>query len=176
MKHMKFYKVIFLIFCSLFFSVIKAQTNDLTVEEFLNIEVENVKLSDIKATQGDKSLVNSLFENNFTIETGEEPGYWQTFTSESIDLDFDDGLKVKGEVKRYQLVILSIKDSSICLKLKNIEVRIGDPISILGNTNFLTYSDGITRVTYKIGAQVIVLEYDSKTNLIISIKYRYYNT
>lgn len=174
MKQMKFYKIVFLIFSFLFSSVIKAQTNDLTIEEFLTIQIENIKLTEIKATKGNENSMQSFFEN-LSIEKGNEPSHWVSYSSNSLFFLFQDGLLVDNK-RVYQITDISIKDTSICLKIKGIEVRIGDPISILGDVNFLTYSDGITRITYKLGAQVIRIEFDPDSKLITGIKYQYYNT
>lgn len=155
-------------------NLIYAQTNDLTIEEFLNIEIEDVKLSKIKAAKGNENSMQSFFEN-LNIEKGDEPSYWISFSSNLISFLFQDGILVDNR-RVYQLTNISITDISICLKIKNIELRIGDPLSILGEVAILTYNDGVKEVVYKLGSQVIEIGFDPEAEIITSIKYRYYNT
>ncbi len=167
---------IILILSIAFFSC-KAQTNELSIQEFSNIKIDNIEFKEILDTRGDSNQVKSMLDTNLQIETGEEPDYWVQFSFSKYMLLFQDGKKSNlGTVSDYQLTDFLIKDSSIKLSIKGVEIKLGDNIDKLGNPNILTYSDGRKGIVYKIGVQVIQISYDENTNLITKIKYVCYNT
>lgn len=168
MKH-----IIFLLFISC--SAI-GQTNELAISDFLNAKFGDTKLSDIKATKGNQSELELLFDESFTYETGEEPDYWIEFDSPSYCFLFQDGEKMNGVISNYQLTNLKLKDNSKSLFIKGIQVKVGDNISQLGNVNILTYGTGVKKIVYKLGSEVIRISFDQNTSLITEIVYEYYNT
>ena len=172
-------KFIFLVTALFFATIVKGQTNDLTVEEFLGIEIDNMKLSDIDDADQNENTLKDFFKDDLAIETGfsDASDYWIKFFSKSVFFLFEEGEKnAEGIIEAYELTNISIIDASICLKIKDLEVRIGDSLSILGEVAILTYNDGVKEVVYKLGSQVIEIGFDPETEIITSIKYRYYNT
>ena len=74
-------KFIFLVTALFFATIVKGQTNDLTVEEFLGIEIDNMKLSDIDDADQNENTLKDFFKDDLAIETGfsDASDYWIKF-------------------------------------------------------------------------------------------------
>lgn len=87
-----------------------------------------------------------LFQNNtptlntnFQVSNGDEPDYWIQFESSKYMLLFQDGRRSNsGAIENYQLTDFLIKDNSTSFTIKGVNIKIGDNISKLGNSNALT--------------------------------------
>lgn len=174
---MKKYKVLIFALVVTIFSC-NAQTNQLSIQEFSNIKINNVLLSEIQNTKGVENTIKSLFGNDLSVLRGEEPSYWVKFTSPSFKIIFRDGQNFEtGAINDYQLTSLLVKNSNISVSIKGVDFRLGDNISVLPNSpQFLTYSDGRKEIVYKLGVQVIEIGYNLNTGIINKIKYVCYTT
>ncbi|WP_213520883.1 hypothetical protein [Nonlabens sp.] len=171
-------KKLFIILITIISISCNSQTNNLTAYQYQNIKIQNIYLSDILGTGGDSSSLQNLFSDNFTIENGNEPGYWKQFESSSMYCLFQNGVQdeFRNNVTDYQLTNLRIKDDSKTLFINGLIVKIGDNISVLGNVNTMNNpATGEKKVVFRIGSEVIRISYTTITNTITLIEYEFFN-
>lgn len=172
---MRNYILLLFILCSI---SCKAQTNELTIQDFQNIKINNVTIQNIKSTYGDYNLMNNYFNNQFQINEDynviEE--YWIEFSKNDLfKIKFLDGIKENGVIK-YNLNTIIVEDASINVFIKGKTIKVGDNISEFEGFNTLTYRSGKQKIVFRIGSEVIRISFDLTTNLITKIEYKYYNT
>ncbi len=141
MKKLKHLFITFSVF--LFINKINAQTNNVTLEEYSNIKIENVFLEEINNTNGNIALMQNLFQNTLTIEKGYNDAveHWIKFSTNSLCIEFYNGIKVSSEIK-YDLANIDLENNSSNIKIKNKIVKLGDNADVLGDSEIRTHNGG----------------------------------
>lgn len=161
----------------LFFTITsQSQTNEFTIAEFQDLKFGKISLSEINEIKGDSILFQNLFSKADVIKTGDEPSYWINLISNHYDVYYQGDVKDSyGVVLDSQLIYFKVLNSSINLYMKGLKLAVGDNISILKDYNVLTYKDGAKSYVFKLGSQVISINFNQKTEIITSLEYVYYN-
>ncbi|EAS20955.1 hypothetical protein BBFL7_01847 [Flavobacteria bacterium BBFL7] len=168
----------FIILTVVFFFTItcQCQTNELTTDEFQELKFGGISLSEIKEIKGDSVSFQNLFSKADIIKTGEEPAYWINLISSDYDVYFQGDVKDScGVVLDSQLIYFKILNGSLNLYMKGYNLAVGDNVSVLKDFNMLTYEDGTKRYVFKLGSQVIRVNFNQKTDIITSLEYVYYH-
>ncbi|PQJ31408.1 hypothetical protein BST92_05500 [Nonlabens arenilitoris] len=170
-------KNLVLILISIYTTSVSCQTNDLPESVYNTIRFDNVLLTDIINSKGNTTTIQSLIPVSFNINSGEDPGHWKEYESNSIYLLFQDGEQflTPNNIQDYQLTNIKLFDNSKSLFINGIYIKVGDNISLLGNPSILTYSDGTKRIVYKLGSEVIRISFSEINNEVSLIEYEYYN-
>lgn len=165
---MRNFIVLGLLVCS---SVVFAQENSLTAEQFNGIRMNGVAFKALSDTHGDASKFNSLFNQSSAKVTEGEEGMgagWRTFDyTNGFTVSFTDVNSSKETPSIYY-----IKGNSITVKNKT--VSIGDSIEFLGNVVYNKKQDGTEPVMYITGngdCCPMVIEFDNDTRKITKIEY-----
>ena len=138
MKALKLILILFSIF--LVNNKISAQRNDLTLIEYSNIKINNVIFQEISNTDGDITLMQNLFGNEFTVESGYNDAidYWIKFSTNSLCIEFYHGKENNSTIK-YDLANVQIVSSGSNFTIKGHIITIGDSINVFSNSQTRTY-------------------------------------
>ena len=160
--------ILFLFFLSV--GIAQPTINELNIDDFTSIKIENVLFEKIKMTYGDIAEMEKLFGNGKVDINNKEIG------EETREFNYQNGLKISfGEfdLNYIKPSIHYLKTNNICIK--NIDLNVGDSIEKLGkNILFNKQTDGNLSLmfTHNNGdCCPIIIEFDQKTKLITSIEY-----
>lgn len=173
--------ITFAFICILFISNSQSQVieNNLTHEEFKNIQIHNVSLYQIAKSNGSKNNLENLFNSTFILKDLLGSVGILIYENSVVSMDFEQMDDISFEING--LVVKPGIDVSI----KGVKFKIGDNISILnqfspnitGNRNsidfiFTDYNDSNHELSYYLNQ--FLVEYDPNSNLIIGIKWQFY--
>ena len=156
-------------------SCIYGQRNDLTEEEYRAIKFNGFDISSIRNTKGVEHELKQLFDFNYIInQDDDEKSIY--YSSSPLNVLFQDGFLVNGKVSNWQLTNFIIESDEIEVELKKLTFKVGDNISVLGFVNQLKFRDGIFRISFVIGSEALIVNFNQVTKVITKIEYVYYNT
>ncbi|MEX6626773.1 hypothetical protein PG913_12760 [Tenacibaculum pacificus] len=156
--------IIYLFLISSF--IAKGQTSNIvTATEFDAFKINNITLSDLKNTQGKKSLIENLLGTVNSYKSDE--GYvYITFKGLKVDFSLANN---KPYIESFEV---NTKEHNITVK--NTTVNIGSNISELGTIVFSTGRNGNKSILYTTCEDCdsfINIEFNQKTNIITKISY-----
>lgn len=145
-------------------------SNELTTTEYNSIKVHGVLKTDIEATQGDIQEMETLFGSAQLIEEetdGIGDGYRNFIYSNNLSFTFTDVYS-----SEFDASIESFETNNICIN--DIQINVGDNISILGDIVFNQNTDGTQSIIYThlfYDCCPIIIDFDQNTNIITKIEY-----
>lgn len=153
------------------FSMVKAQNlNNLSLDEFYyEICFDEFCLFDIISAHGNSGNIQSLF--NFSVTKSRDDEDYEksiTYVAEGYTFIFESPSTAKTDMDYYIAYIYVEGDSTV--KIKNIEIGIGDNISKLGNVKILE-PGFITFINSDTDASLDIFYSD---NIITEIKFVFY--
>lgn len=155
-------KILFLSMITLFFgaSMQSQKINDLSLDEYKSIKLNNILMYKVSNTFGDLNTLNNLFNFNFSLYTDTE--YIKiiklTSLSNGLEMTFQDD----------NLSNFKITNNKSNLKIKGATITIGDNISKLGavDKNFNT-----VEFTCRELLGTFEIKFDRETSKIIKISF-----
>ncbi|MDC9723660.1 MAG: hypothetical protein PSN34_12935 [Urechidicola sp.] len=154
-----------------FTSIVKGQTGNIITEtEYNNIEINGVKLGDIKDTHGVESEMENLFGVPVNKEIN-EAGYYSRYFYNDLRFNFSSILSGKQE---HILGSFHIEGTQSSIKINGNIVTIGDNISLLGSTIKNVKPNGDKSIIYQYcnGCNnYIAINYNQSRGVITSISY-----
>ena len=148
----------------------KERTNELTENDFYNIQLAGKSLQTIIDTQGKPQNVEALFGKALKQEVYLESegmadyvyhGFWLSFWSQ--------------ESNKVELSGFEITNNQVSLIIKGVSIRIGDSIDKLGKVKQNTNRDGTKGVVYTtiggIDYHFLYIDFDQQTKQITEIRY-----
>jgi len=165
-------KILMTLMISFSFVSITAQTNELILEDYSSIKVNNVLFKEIQNTYGDITLMQNLFGNTFTVKSGYDDAIdnWITFSTNSLHIEFWQGID-SGLGMKYDLAKIRIKNNSSNFTIKNQVVTIGNSINSFGNINILTYDNGTKKIIFSGNDEYFSIKFNLSTSIITEIIY-----
>ncbi|QMU64467.1 MAG: hypothetical protein GKR88_09335 [Flavobacteriaceae bacterium] len=124
-------------------------SNIISEAEYNNIKINNITLSDIKATEGDETQIRDLIPaiiEEKDINTGERgpSNYW--FKYNGFEIAFTDNA---GEPDHPGIAMFEITKNNWNITIQGVTVTIGDNTSVLGNVIFNTQTNGGRSIVYQ---------------------------
>jgi hypothetical protein len=158
-------KKIYLIITILFVSICscKAQTIQLTGTEFYNIKVNNNTLRSIYDTNADVTKMKALFGSDLLYKYENDILIYKEFWNHNYSFSFgeDDNLDY-----------FKVHSSSITVIVKGITVKLGDKVSVFGNSIVINTYNGDNSVVFVSElSSSIAFKIDKITNKIIEIEF-----
>jgi len=151
-------------------SIVQCQdANIITETEFNNIKINNVKLSTIINTFGNKNAIEGLFGASIAHNLDADGNY---FEYNGFEIGFSALLSVN--YNEPTLGGFDIINNNFSITINGTRVTVGDNISLLGNTIKNTKSDGTLGILYMYcnGCNnFISIDYNQITNIIEKITY-----
>jgi len=167
----KIYLIITILFVGLYSC--KAQLNELTQTEFLNIKFSNVTLDQIYGTEGDINQMKALFGNDLLTEANTTgPSLGRDFWNNNIYLNFEDDSNTGNQ---YSPTNIQVKNASVSVTVKGVTAKLGDDKSVfannkainthVGSNNTIAFIDKLT------GSALLIFKIDEISNKIIEITF-----
>ncbi len=157
-----------------FTTTVKCQpsANIITPTEYENIEINNVKLVDIKNTLGKADAVESLFGTT-TSKNIDQDGDFYHYNFNGFSINFSsiisDGTHEKPIISSFK-----ITNNNIEFKIRGTIITVGDKVEKLGNVIFNTNTDNSKSILFMEcdGCNnFIVIEFNQSTKVITKIGY-----
>ena len=150
-----------------------SQSNVITKEAFDNIEINDVKLIDIRETLGQEQQIIDLFGNVKSKNIDPDGDFYQYFF-EGFKISFSSFIS-DGTHDRPIISGFEILNNNVSMTIQGITFTIGDNISVLGsNIVFNTRRDGSKSILYQfcVGCNdFIAIDFDQQTKVITDIYY-----
>ncbi len=172
---MKTYKHIILLFIAILFynCGISQNINYLTTSEYNSVKINGKDIVDIDLTKGDLNKINTLLGVTFSKKTSTSPSLIIELWSDTKGLYFyfEDGSDTGNN---YDLLAYEISNNQSNITVKGKTVTIGSNISELGNIQInASGTDIVFGTSYT--DDILMIKFDSSTNLITNIEYTSFN-
>lgn len=170
-KVMKKILILFLMLATFFGSC--QDTNILTLEEYDNIKINDVKLIDVKNTYGNEGKITTLFGNTTSKNVDPDGDFYQ-YNFNGLKISFSaiisDGTHEYPVLSRFEITISNNK-----ITINDTAFTIGDNINVLGeNIVFNTKRNGSKSIVFSPMEgwnNFITIDFDQETKLITAIYY-----
>lgn len=153
------------------FSFCQAQLNEISLEEFNNIKINEITLKTIYETGGDILQMKYLFGNDLIYQpntSGPDEGI--DFWNENIYFNFE---KYRND-NYYSLSNIQVLKSNIIVSVKGYNIKIGDSVNVFGTniSKFRTDEDFSVIFTDKLtGSASLKFQIDEASQNIKSIEF-----
>ncbi|QMU65279.1 MAG: hypothetical protein GKR88_13900 [Flavobacteriaceae bacterium] len=144
----------------------RAQMNELTQSEYYGIKINEVTFQEIYDTNADFTQMKALFGNDLSYEFKNDILISKQFWNDDFDINFD-----SDEGTNYFPTFINIYDSSIIVKVKGIELRLGDDRSKFGSLPFNTNSKSYVFTDQDTRSTSLYFKIDETTDKIIEISF-----
>ncbi len=151
----------------------KAQLNELTSTEFYDIKVNNISLRQIENANADLTLMNNLFNENFSYKSFNLPQLGREFWNSNFLIRLEDETNQNSS---YSLSYIEAKTSLALFSVRGTVYKIGDDISVFGNLkiNIQNGDNSIVFVDKNTGSVALSFEIDRSTNKVTKIEFNAY--
>ena len=119
--------------------------NVLSELQFNNIEINNVKLSDISNSYGDQNVISQLFGPPSTKVIDPDGDFYQ-YKFKNFDIGFS--ALLSSDYNKPITSRIELTNSTSTIKINGIEIRIGDNINKLGDVKLNTITNGHKSILY----------------------------
>lgn len=152
-------------------SIVQCQmtSNIITEPEFNNVKINNITLSDIKATEGNETQIRNLIPEVIIEKNIDPDGDFYDYTYDGFEIGFSANL---GTHAHPLLGGFEITNNNWSLTIQGKTVTIGSDISILGNPSINNKRDGGKSIIYQYcdGCNnFIYIDFNETTNKITKI-------
>ncbi|MDB9732232.1 hypothetical protein N8387_00630 [Polaribacter sp.] len=144
-------------------------SNIISETEFNNIKINNITLSDIKATEGNQTELRNLIPAIISESNVDPDGEFSHYSYDGFEIGFSGNL---GTIEHPILGAFTITNGNWNITIQGASVTIGDSISALGSPVINNDTDGGKSIVYQYcdGCNnFIYIEFDQFTNKITEI-------